>query len=287
MITNRQYFSWSQFRLWNSSKAEYARMYGVFSEKVAYTSPAMERGRVMHENVDYDAILRSHYGDDFENSILKSVRKEHMFHERIGDGVVRGYIDCLYYFMDAKGTIGGIVEYKTCSTTNVPIETYKEQMLFYVGCVGDSAYKNFLVVDRFGKCDVISVTFTDSEIYKMRERIQNAIREIADYEPRIDQSINSELDIGEILEQYDKYSRLLSQAKASVMDDMIRDGVQKKDANNITITLCERRNYEHPISDNYLDGLIAKKKEIDNSIKEYAKENGILRITKFLKLKAK
>jgi len=190
MQTIRDYFSWSQYSLWNSSKIAYRKKYVIGQDDLK--SKYLEKGKMLAESLKFGVIADT--DDDISEDIIVSLPKLEYSEKEID--IVIGGERILAYLDSCSSDLKLFYEYKTGKIEWTQERLDKdEQTLFYAvllhsitGVIPTVELYWAETQDKDGQ-----VTFTGSikrfvrefskkEIEKMEVKILKTIQEIRNYE---------------------------------------------------------------------------------------------------------
>lgn len=178
MKTNRDYFSWSQYSLWKTSKREFIKRY-VNGEKQK-TIRQFEKGHELAEYIETGLI--PHYVNDpllelVGNSIPKLKHHEEEFRVSLFHELLKKDVELLSYLDSSDGTGDIFYEYKTGKTpwTQELVDKH-EQLDFY-------AAMQYIKYNKIPKCKLYwieteEVEFEGNKELRYTGKIEEFVREI-------------------------------------------------------------------------------------------------------------
>lgn len=292
MKTNRDYFSWSQYYLWKSSKLQFYKRYVLGEDGPKL--PAWDKGKEF-SNYKETGILLNNITDPLLVQVADDVPSldimEHKFEVELGGYKLLAYLDTCEF------DLSSFYEYKTGKNpwTQKDVDNH-EQLDFYALCIYIKSGETLLPKCKLywietedielpngskeirytGHIEEFEREFTEDNMITMMTKIVSVIKEIDEYE-------FNELELDENL--VERYIKLLedkaeieseiNNIKLDVQNQLINTGVQYGISTKGRFSRSQRKSYE------YSGNLVYKEKEYKDEIdklKKEEKDNGIATI---------
>lgn len=293
MKRNRDYFSWSQYNLWRSSKMQFYKRY-VLSEEGPRLA-AWDKGKEFANYKETGEILTT-----VTDPLLKQVGDEiprldvmeHELNVQIGEYKLKAILDTcdldLYNFYEYKtGTI---------PWTQTDVEKH-EQLDFYALCIYIKSNEKILpkcklywievediemtdgsVEKRYtGRVETFLREFTEEDMINMMTKIVRVLNEIEEYE-------HVEIDIDENI--VNRYIKLIADKKEieseiniiklDVKNQLLNNNVKYASSEKGRFSLSERKNY---VYSSELKEKESKYKEEIDIMKKKEQDSGKAKIT--------
>ena len=258
MIRQKDYISWSQFSLWQKSKREYWKRYGLGEDRSQ--NKYFEKGRELSNALEYDDD-GEFSGDQLLSVVLAGIPKLEIMERKLEVTLKNG--EKVLSYLDSSDFLGEeFFEYKTgkVAWTQEAVDKH-DQMLFYAMSLYIASGRQIIptaklfwieteqteeglkytgVIQEFGR------HFTEQEILDFEDTLIAAIDEIEEFEYK-------ELEIDdEVMDRYIELSDAVKEMEAEM--DLIRleiqvnmdaDGVKYASATNGKFTMSERKNWTY------------------------------------------
>jgi hypothetical protein len=294
MKTNREYLSWSQYNLWQTSKKQFYKRY-VLGEK-SPTSKYMTKGTEFGHYMETGEILPSVNNPDMLEVVGSSIDKlEIMEHEikttisdeRLGDIKLLAYIDSgmnnFEYFIEYKtGKHPWTQErvnlheqldfYALCYYLKSDLKVIPSCKLVWVETQEDNEGNLYFT----GNFEEFEREFTEEGLAMMLVKVIMVMHEIAEYEYK-----EMELD-NDIVKRYvginDKINALKEESdilRLQIMTQMSNAQVKYAESNYGSFSISERKSYSYPRK---ITELKEKYNDEIKQLQEEAKKSGEARI---------
>ena len=274
MIRQKDYLSWSQYSLWQTSKREYWKRYGLGENRSAnkYFAKGKELGEALEDNLDGENST-----DDLLSLVLAEVPKLDFMERKMEVCLANG--EKILSYLDSCDIEGlEFYEYKTGKIpwTQVLVEKH-DQMLFYALSLYIASGRTAIPDSKLiwveteqtenglrytGLVEQFTRTFTIPEITGFEEQLIAVILEIEDFE-YVELELEDEL-VDRYIEVNDEIKRLQSESdliRLEVQLLMESEDVKYATSTNGKFSISERKSWV------YSDSLTTVKSDFDKQIK--------------------
>jgi hypothetical protein len=259
MIREKDYLSWSQYSLWNTSKREYWKRYGLGEDRSQnkYFAKGRELGDALEHDDDGSGSM-----DDLLSLVVTQVPKLEFMEYKLEVKMKNG--ENLLSFLDTASDDGAMFyEYKSGKIpwTQEKVDKH-DQMLFYALSLYILSERTCIPTSKLvwveteqteteglkytGLVEVFSRNFTREEIEEFEDKLIAAIKEIEEWE-------YLELDVED--EEMDRYIFLTESIKEMTAEaDLIKLGIQVRmeadelgyaSATNGKFSMSERKSWTY------------------------------------------
>lgn len=288
MKTNRDYFSWSQYSLWKSSKYQFYKRYVLGEDNLRLD--AFDKGKEFSEFKETGEIPRYSVDPLLEqvgNEVPSLGLMEHKLKVKLDEHELLCYID------SCELDLTEFFEYKTGKNPwNQKIVNEHEQLDFYALCIYIKSNETIIpkatlywieteeielpngetVLRYTGYIEKFERTFTIDDIINMGVKITQVLQEIEDYEHvEIELDENDSNRYVELLEKEKEIKDELNLIKLKLFNTLINENVKYGVSSVGKFSISERTTYNH--SPELLDKEADYKAEIDE-MKRLEKNSG-------------
>mgnify|MGYP005857486429 CR=1 FL=1 len=280
MNTNRNYFSWSQYYLWQKSKKQFYKHYGL-NEK-SKSNKQFAKGKEFAHFKETGEILPSVKNPDMLEIVADAVDELEIMEHEVN--VTIDKYDLLAFIDSGMADYSEFFEYKTGKIpwTNEKVEDH-EQLDFYALCYYIASGQKTIpsckliwietqeeedgLLTFTGNVETFSRNFTKDDMVKMMAKIITVKKEIDEWEytelELDDKKVDRYIQLKKILEDAKEESELI---RLEIMTIMQEQNVKYASTNRASFSISERKTKIYPKNINQTE------KKYKNEIKELKRQ---------------